>query len=141
MVVKLSVNTLSWSKGSARDQALDLFAMIDAAHRLRLDGISIDAREFESTEAGYLKRVRRACVERGLAIDYIGVPASHNKEGAEARRENITMLRGWVDVAAELGVGMVRTFGGQVGEGDGAPGGRERAEAAAWPNIVASLQE
>ena len=55
MVVKLSVNTLSFSKGSARDKGLDLMAMVELAYSLRLDGISLDARDFTSTEPEYLQ--------------------------------------------------------------------------------------
>jgi sugar phosphate isomerase/epimerase len=73
-----------------------------------------------------------ACVHRGLAIDYIGVPLSHNKEGDAAYRANIDLCKQWVDIASFMGVPMVRSFGGQAAPGQ---------EAAAHARIVASLKE
>lgn len=115
MVVKLSANTLSWSQqfGAGKMTLLD---MIEECYNLRLDGVSPAQPHFASTDDEYLEEVKQAAIRRGLHFDYIGVSTNHAQLG-EKRADNIANLKKWIDVAAKMGIPMVRTFGGWLREG------------------------
>jgi sugar phosphate isomerase/epimerase len=115
MVVKLSANTLSWSQEFAAGN-LTLLDMIEECYNLRLDGVSPAQPHFASTDDEYLEEVKQAAVRRGLHMDYIGVSTNHAQLG-EDRQANIDNLKKWIDVAAKMGIPMVRTFGGWLREG------------------------
>eukprot|EP01052_Picozoa_sp_SAG31_P018064 SAG31_NODE_1263_length_9072_cov_9.389390_5_plen_75_part_00 len=66
MVVKISVNTLSYSQEVAAGR-MDMFDIIEELYRLRCDGISPAQQHFtEPEDDAYLERIKMAAVHRGL---------------------------------------------------------------------------
>ncbi len=130
-MIKLSLQSLCYRDTFNRGD-IDLFGMIDKAYEYRLDGIDIHFAHFASTSREYLEQVRMACHERGLHICYIGVSNNFGMVG-EAQREQIDNMKKWIDVAATMGIQMVRSFGGWIPE--------DETEESVWPRIVGATSE
>lgn len=130
-MIKLSLQSLSY-RDTFNAGDIDLFGMIDRAAELRLDGIDIHFAHFAATDDAYLRRVRRACIDRGLHICYIGVSNNFGATGDELRAQ-VDNMKHWIDVAARLGSPMVRAFGAWVPEGE--------SEESVWPRLVQSTRE
>ncbi len=107
-MIKLGCMSLSYSKAMA-EGSMDLFDFIDRARELGLDGIDIHTRALTSEDDGYLRDVRMRCMQRGLAISYLGISNDFGKPAGEIYAE-IEMVKHWIDVAARLHVPMVRIF-------------------------------
>ena len=125
-MIKLSLQSLSYRDTFAAGQ-LDLFGIIDKAAEYRLDGIDIHFAHFDSTDDGYLRKVRRACINRGLSICYIGVSNNFGTLGDDLRSQ-VDNMKHWIDVAARLGTPMVRAFGAWIPDGE--------TEESVWPRLV-----
>ena len=107
-MIKLGCMSLSYKNAMAEGR-LDLFEFIDKAYELRLDGIDIHSGALESEKDTYLQKVRRHCLQRGLAISYLGISNDFGKCDEEIPEE-IDMVKHWIDVAAKLHIPMVRIF-------------------------------
>ena len=130
-MIKLSLQSLSY-RDTFVSGAVDLFGIIDKASELRLDGIDIHFAHFASTDDAYLRKVRRYCIDRGLAICYIGVSNNFGFEGEEQKAQIDNMKR-WIDVASRVGSPMVRAFGAWIPEGE--------TEETVWPRLVSATKE
>ena len=130
-MIKLSLQSLCY-RDTFNAGEIDLFGMIDKAKEYRLDGIDIHFAHFASTDRDYLEEVRMATLKAGLHICYIGVSNNFGMEGDEQRAQ-IENMKKWIDVAATMGIQMVRSFGGWVPEGE--------TEESVWPRIVSATKE
>lgn len=130
-MIKLSLQSLCY-RDTFNAGDIDLFGMIDKAREYRLDGIDIHFAHFASTDRDYLEDVRMACLKNGLNMCYIGVSNNFGMTGDEQRAQ-IDDMKHWIDVAAVMGIQMVRTFGGWVPEGE--------TEETVWPRIVSATKE
>ena len=130
-MIKLSLQSLCY-RDTFNAGEIDLFGMIDKAKEYRLDGIDIHFQHFASTDRDYLEDVRMACLKSGLHMCYIGVSNNFGMEG-DAQRAQIENMKKWIDVAAKMGIQMVRSFGGWVPEGE--------TEETVWPRIVSATKE
>ena len=74
-----------------------------------MDGVDLHFTHFASTEPAYLEELRFLTLRRGLHICYIGVSNNFGKTGEELR-EQIDLMKRWIDVAQQMGVQMVRAF-------------------------------
>jgi sugar phosphate isomerase/epimerase len=111
---------------------LDLEGFIERAYALGLDGIDIHTSAFASKEPGYLRRIRMMALERGLALSYIGISNNFGKPQKELASE-IAMVKEWVDVAASMGVPLVRIFAAWI------PRGEDREQV--WARMMPCLYE
>lgn len=125
-MIKLSLQSLSYRDTFVAGE-LDLFGIIDKAAEYRLDGIDIHFAHFDSTDDGYLRKVRRACIRQGLSICYIGVSNNFGTVGDDLQSQ-IDNMKHWIDVAARLGTPMVRAFGAWIPDGE--------TEESVWPRLV-----
>ncbi|MBI4218554.1 MAG: sugar phosphate isomerase/epimerase [Chloroflexi bacterium] len=125
-MIKLSLQSLSY-RDTLRARKLDLPGLIEKAYELRLDGVDLHSGHFASTEPAYLETIRFLAVRRGLHICYIGVSNDFGKPGADLE-EQVQLVKDWTDVAARLGVPMVRVFGAWM------PAGEDAAET--WSRLV-----
>ena len=130
-MIKLSLQSLCY-RDTFNAGDIDLFGMIDKAKEYRLDGIDIHFQHFASTDRDYLEDVRMACLKSGLHMCYIGVSNNFGME-SDAQRAQIENMKKWIDVAAKMGIQMVRSFGGWVPEGE--------TEETVWPRIVSATKE
>ncbi|HEU0121684.1 MAG TPA: sugar phosphate isomerase/epimerase family protein [Bryobacteraceae bacterium] len=92
----------------------------------KLDGVDLTVYWFPSTEDRFLYGLKQLAYKLGVEIYSISIRTDMCKRpGPEADKE-IGEVRKWVDVAAKLGAGHIRVFGGKI------PQGSSEAEAAGW---------
>ena len=115
-MLKLGCMSLSF-KDEFRDGKLDLVQFIDRAHDLRLAGIDIHTGAFASTEPAYLRQICMLALQRGSALSYIGVSSNFGKPSTELEGE-IATAKQWIDVAAFMGIPLVRVFSAWIPEGE-----------------------
>jgi sugar phosphate isomerase/epimerase len=125
-VIKLSLQSLCY-RDTFKAGKVDLLGIIDRAAALRLDGVDLHFGHFASTDRTYLEDLRLRCLRRGLHICYIGVSNDFGKQGAELEAQ-VALVKKWVDVAARMGVPMVRVFGAWIPEGE--------TEETVWPRLT-----
>ena len=130
-MMKLGCMSLSYKDQLAAGK-MDLFGFIDKAYELRLDGIDIHTRAFASTDPAYLRDVRMRCLKRGLAISYIGVSNNFGKPESELKGV-VDDVKHWVDVAAFMGVPLVRIFAAWIPKGE--------PEEQVWARMMPCMRE
>ncbi|MCU0229427.1 MAG: sugar phosphate isomerase/epimerase [Bryobacterales bacterium] len=91
-----------------------------------VDGLDLTVYWFPSTEDTFLMPLRRLAYVNGVEIYSISVRTNLCQPEAGKRQEQVLEIMKWVDVAAKLGAGHIRVFGGNV------PKGHTEDEAAGW---------
>jgi len=107
-MIKLGCMSLSY-RPNFSDGRLGFEKFIDTAYELGLDSISPHTSAFDSTDEAYLRDIRMRCLKRGLVITYIGISNNFGKPEPELPAE-VEKVKEWIDVAARMGVPMVRNF-------------------------------
>ena len=130
-MMKLGCMSLSY-KSQFTAKQMDLVGFIDRAYALGLDGVDIHVGAFASTAPAYLRDIRMRCLKRGLAISYLGVSNNFGKTGAELS-EQVEAVKRWTDVAAFMGVPLVRIFAAWIPEGE--------PEEQVWARMMPCMQE
>ena len=143
-MIKLACNSLI-AVGDGRQ--MDAEEFVELAYELRLDAVDFQIdRGLRSRDRGYLLRLKRACLERGLPIGFLGIGSGfidvigtpHEGVGAplprDELRRRIDEAKAAVDDAAYMGAPLIRIFGGSV------PDGTEN-RGALWAEMIASYQE
>ncbi len=115
-MLKLGCMSLSYKDEFGADK-LDLEQFIERAYQLRLDGIDLHTRAFASLEPDYLRKIRMQALKRGIALSYSGVSSNFGKPLAELENE-VSTAKEWIDVAAFMGIPLVRVFAAWIPEGD-----------------------
>ena len=130
-MMKLGCMSLSYKDEFGAGQ-LTLEGLIERAYELGLDGIDIHTRAFASTEPDYLRAIRMQALKRGIALSYIGVSSNFGKPQEQLEGE-VATAKEWIDVAASMGIPLVRVFAAWIPEGD--------TEEAVWARMIPCLQE
>ena len=130
-MIKLSLQSLCY-RDTFNAGKITMLEIIDKAAEYRMDGVDLHFTHFASIDDDYLEEVKQACLKRGLHMCYIGVSNNFGKTGAELR-EQIDLIKKWIDVAARMGIPMVRAFGSWVPDGE--------SDESAWPRLVESPKE
>lgn len=99
--------------GPEGDHKPSIEDMILKCADLGLDGIELLGVHFTDTSQEALHSIKRVAAQNGISI--VAVSAHHNfvNPSMEKRLQQIDVLTRWVDVAHELGAGVVRAFGGR----------------------------
>ena len=130
-MIKLSMQSLSY-RDTFNAGKITLLEIIDKAAEYQMDGVDLHFTHFASTDDDYLEEVKQACLKHGLHMCYIGVSNDFGKTGDDLR-EQIDLMKKWIDVAAKMGIPMVRAFGSWLAEGE--------SKEDAWPRLVESSKE
>ncbi len=130
-MIKLSLQSLSY-RDTFKAGNIDLMGIIDQAYELQMDGVDLHYTHFASTDPEYLEELRFATLRRGLHMCYIGVSNNFGKNGAELEQQ-AQLVRDWVDVAATMGIQMVRVFGAWVPE--------DETEEDVWPRLLETTRQ
>jgi len=116
--MKLAVSSYSFSRfgaGPEPNEKPDYFQLLDRCAAWELDGLELLGVHFAeyAPPAELLRGLRQHAFSVGVPI--VAVSAHHNFVNPDpaAREAEIAKLCHWVDVAAELGAGAVRAFGGR----------------------------
>ncbi len=131
-MLKLGCMSLSYKDEFAAG-TLDLEGFLDRARQLRLDGVDLHTGSFASEEPDYLRGVRRRAVDHGLALSYIGVSSNFGVLDQEELDGQVEAAKHWIDVAAFMGIPLVRVFAAWIPEGD--------TEEATWARMIPCLKE
>jgi L-ribulose-5-phosphate 3-epimerase len=91
-----------------------------------IDGLDLTVYWFPNTSDEFLLPLRNLAYRNGVEIYSISVRSEMTRPTPELRASEADSIRKWVDVAAKLGAGHIRVFGGNV------PEGRSEEEAAGW---------
>jgi L-ribulose-5-phosphate 3-epimerase len=130
-MMKLGCMSLSY-KDEFGAGKIDMEGFIERAYQLGLDGIDIHTRALASTEPDYLRSVRMLALKRGLTLSYIGVSSNFGKP-QEQLDDEVATAKHWIDVAAFMGIPLVRVFAAWIPAGD--------TEKAVWARMIPCLQE
>ena len=130
-MIKLGCMSLSY-KDQFRDSQIDLEGFIQRAYELRLDGIDIHTRAFASTEPDYLRQIRMLALKRGLALSYIGISNDFGRP-QDQLDDQVQMVKDWIDVAAFMGIPLVRIFAAWVRNNED--------EEAVWARMIPCIKE
>ena len=131
-MMKLGCMSLSY-KDEFTAGRLDLEGFIDRAHELRLDGVDLHTRAFASERPEYLRDIRMQALKRGLALSYIGVSSNFGVPAGEQLDGQVSGAKHWIDVAAFMGIPLVRVFAAWIPEGE--------TEEAVWARMIPCLKE
>lgn len=108
--MKISNYSLSYPR-EFTDGKLDVFKFLSLSRELGVEGASLHIRHLQSTDADYLKRVRRAYLDQGLSVSQVTV--STNLGGPEKEYEaELKKAREAVRVGMLLGAPLIRVFAG-----------------------------
>lgn len=130
-MLKLGCMSLSY-KDEFGANKLDLEQFIERAYQLRLDGIDIHTGAFASLEPEYLRKIRMQAHKRGIALSYIGVSSNFGKPQSELDAE-VASAKHWIDIAAYMGIPLVRVFAAWIPEGEN--------EEDVWARMIPCLVE
>src|SRR5262249_36541857 len=78
----------------------------------RVDGLDLTVYWFPSTEDSFLLPLRSLAYRNGVEIYSISVRSDMCRPTSEEREKELAGVKKWVDVAAKLGAGHIRVFGG-----------------------------
>lgn len=115
-----------------KDKKLSYEDLVRMAADMNIDGLDLTVYWFPSTSAGFLLPLKRLAYRMGVEIYSISVRTDMCQPTAELQAKEIAEVRKWVDVAATLGAGHIRVFGGAI------PKGASADQAAAWCATVLS---
>jgi sugar phosphate isomerase/epimerase len=116
-----------------KDGGMSLEDFLDKAVEMGIDGVELTAYYFPTTETDYLSKLKREVFLRGLDISGTAVGNNFCQADPQRRREQIEMVKRWVDISYHLGAPCMRVFAG------GVPEGHTEEEAFGW--VVDALRE
>lgn len=90
---------------------LDLYGFLEYAARVGAAGVEL-LDMFWTDERREISEVRRRCADSGLALPVYSISTNFFQPDAAARAQQLAALRRGVDVAAQLGAGLLRVFSG-----------------------------
>jgi sugar phosphate isomerase/epimerase len=130
-MMRLCCLSLSFKPEFAAKQ-MDDMKFIDLCAMLELDGVDFNLGNFASPEKGHLKKVKKACLERGLSIACVGVSNDFGRPPDEQDALQ-KQIREGIDAAQFLGAPVVRLFAGNVKTG--------QDKEAVWKRAVEGLKQ
>ena len=130
-MMRLCCLSLSFKPEFASRQMDDL-KFTELCAQLALDGVDFNMSSLRSREPDHLKKVKKACLERGLSIACLGVSNDFGRPAGEQEAVRKQVRQG-IDAAQFLGAPVVRLFAGGLKAGE--------ARAAVWKRAVEGLRQ
>ena len=96
-----------------QSKAMKYEDLIDVAVDTGTDGIDMTVYWLASTEADYLRSLRRLAYRNRVEIYSIGTRVQLAQPTADLRDKQLADLRKWIEVAQRVGATHIRVFGGQ----------------------------
>jgi sugar phosphate isomerase/epimerase len=128
--MRLCCLSLSFRPQFTAKQLEDL-TFVDLCAQLQLDGVDFNMGSFRSLAADHLRKVKKACLERGLTIACVGINNNFGRP-LEEQEQVQQRIRLGIDTAQILGAPVVRLFAGYVGKDD--------SREAVWKRTVEGLK-
>jgi sugar phosphate isomerase/epimerase len=130
-MMRLCCLSLSYKPEFTAKQMDDL-KFIELCSMLDFDGVDFNMGSLASLEKDHLKKIKKACLERGLTIACIGVSNDFGRPPEEQEAVQKQVREG-IETAQYLGAPIVRLFAGYV------KGGQTRE--AVWKRTVEGLKQ
>lgn len=116
-----------------RKPSMTLEQFIDGAAALPLDAVELTAYYFAETTPRYLAALKGRCTRLGLDVSGTAVGNNFCTTNAARLKEQIALVKNWIEHTSRLGGKTMRIFAGSVDKGDT----EERARA----RCLAAIQE
>lgn len=91
---------------------------VDAAAAMPFDAVELTAYYFPSTSAQFLANLKGRCTRLGLDVSGTAVGNNFCTTDASRYKEQIAMVKSWIEHTARLGGKTIRIFAGNVDKGD-----------------------
>jgi sugar phosphate isomerase/epimerase len=104
--------------------------LVRLAVELDVDGLDLTVYWFPNTSDAFLLPLRRLAYKMAVEIYSISIRTDMCRPTPELQTRELEEIQKWVDVAAKLGAGHIRVFGGDV------PKGSTEDQAAQWVATV-----
>lgn len=101
-------------RDALKDKKLNYADLVRMAVDLNLDGLDLTVYWFPNTSDQFLLPLRGLAYRMGVEIYSISVRTDMCKATPELQQREAAEVAKWVDVAAKLGAGHIRVFGGAV---------------------------
>jgi len=132
--IRLSLAAYSFRQWlDLKKKTMTLLDFIDLAATYPLDAVELTAYYFENTTPEYLAALKGRCTRLGLDISGTAVGNNFCLTEADKHKEQIAMVKAWVEHTSRLGGKTIRIFAGTLKKG--------QDEAAAVKQCVAAIQE
>jgi sugar phosphate isomerase/epimerase len=127
--LKLSLAAYSYNRHldlRSRKPAMTLEDFIDVGGKLELPAVELTAYYFPRTSKEYLEGIKARCTRLGLAVSGTAVGNDFCVPGKQQLKEQLDMVKRWVEHSAVLGAKTMRIFAGSVKKGDAEADARKR---------------
>lgn len=128
--VQFSVNAYSFNDEFRRGK-MDLFDMMEFASEIGLNAVDLTAYYFSSypklPKKPEIFALKKRALELGLNISWTGIRNNFVTADAEARKQDLKMIKDWLDVSSEIGSSILRIFTGRK-----QPKGYTKAQVKIW---------
>jgi sugar phosphate isomerase/epimerase len=135
--IKIGVNAYSFNRPLVAGK-MTLEDVIDFCARHNVDGLDPTGYYFPGYPAvpsdEYIYKIKRAAYLQGVTLNGTGVRNDFALTEPEARRQQIQLVKNWIDVAEKLGAGFIRVFSGRA-----VPAGHTFDQVLEW--MVPAFQE
>ena len=129
--IKLSLAAYSFRQWfDLKKKTMTLFDFIDLAATYPLDAVELTAYYFEKTTPEYLAAIKGRCTKLGLDVSGTAVGNNFCVKEPEKLKEQIDMVKKWVEHTSFLGGKTIRIFAGNVKKGDDEEAARKQCIAA-----------
>jgi len=108
--MKLCCLTLSYRR-TFQAGKMDIWSFIEECRRLDLDGVDLHHDALVSTDEPYLRKVKRACLDRGLSISCFSISTSFGV-AKDRQADALEKYKKWLRVAQYFGAPVARLFAG-----------------------------
>ncbi len=111
--MRLGVSTYSYWR--FRGPKLPLAEYLTMAYEDGFSGVEVLVNHFESRARSYIREVRRLAFELGLDVYAVAIHNNFVKPDPQERGRQVEYVKEWLEVAHELGAGVVRINSGRWG--------------------------
>ena len=98
-------------------ESMSLESFIKTCAEMGLDGVELTAYYFKDTSIKYLQEVKKNAFKYGMHIAGTAVGNNFCQADEKVRKEQIQMVKDWIDHSVILGSPCIRVFAGYVPEG------------------------
>lgn len=129
--IRLSLAAYSFRQWlDLKKKEMSLFDFVDLAATYPLDAVELTAYYFEKTTPEYLAAVKGRCTRLGLDVSGTAVGNNFCLKEPEKLKEQIEMVKRWVEHTSILGGKTIRIFAGNIKKGDDEEAARKQCVAA-----------
>src|SRR4051794_32808789 len=109
--VRLAV--ASYSYWHFRPPKMSIETVIDKAAMLGVEGVDLLHRQMDSEEPGYVRKLKRHALSRGVAFVCLSIHQDFVDPSAEERTKNVKHTIRCIELAAQLGIPCIRLNSGR----------------------------